>query len=108
MRKWLWLFILALVPASYAQINIPAPSYVRTLPATCGNSGSWVLISTGAYYVCYAGVPKLVGGGAGTVTAVSIATANGVSGTSSGGPTPALTITLGNITPTTVNGAPIS
>ena len=45
MRKWLWLFILTLAPASYAQINIPAPSYVRTLPATCGNSGSWVLIS---------------------------------------------------------------
>ena len=70
MRKWLWLFILALAPASYAQINIPAPSYVRTLPATCGNSGSWVLISTGAYYVCFNGVPTLVGGsgGSGTVS----------------------------------------
>ena len=67
MRKWLWLFILTLAPASYAQINIPAPSYVKTLPSTCGNSGSWVLISTGSYYVCYAGVPKLVGGG-GTVS----------------------------------------
>ncbi len=42
--------------------------------------------------------------GAGTVTAVSVATANGVSGSSSGGATPALTITLGAITPTTVNG----
>jgi hypothetical protein len=41
--------------------------------------------------------------GAGTVTAVSVATANGVSGSSSGGATPALTISLGAITPTTVN-----
>lgn len=40
--------------------------------------------------------------GSGTVTAVSVATANGVSGTSSGGATPALTIALGNITPTSV------
>lgn len=40
----------------------------------------------------------------GTVTAVSVATANGVSGTSSGGATPALTIILGAITPTSTNG----
>jgi hypothetical protein len=42
--------------------------------------------------------------GVGTVTAVSVATANGVSGSSSGGATPALTIALGAITPTSVNG----
>ncbi len=42
--------------------------------------------------------------GAGTVTAVSVASANGISGSSSGGATPALTIALGAITPTTVNG----
>lgn len=40
--------------------------------------------------------------GAGTVTAVSVASANGVSGSSSGGATPALTIALGAITPSTV------
>lgn len=39
----------------------------------------------------------------GTVTAVSVATANGVSGSSSGGATPALTISLGAITPSSVN-----
>jgi hypothetical protein len=76
MRKWLWLFILTLAPASYAQINIPAPSYVRTLPATCGNSGSWVVISTGSYYVCHAGVPELVGGGGGGVV-TSVSNSNG-------------------------------
>lgn len=52
--------------------------------------------------------PKIIllggGGGAGTVTAVSIATANGFSGSSSGGATPALTIVAGAITPTSVNG----
>jgi hypothetical protein len=36
------------------------------------------------------------------VTAVSIATANGISGTSSGGSTPALTLILGNIAPTSI------
>ncbi|WP_348269759.1 right-handed parallel beta-helix repeat-containing protein [Edaphobacter paludis] len=43
-----------------------------------------------------------ISGGTGTVTAVSVATANGVSGTSSGGSTPALTISLGAITPSSV------
>lgn len=50
--------------------------------------------------------PKIIllggGGGVGTVTAVSIATANGFSGSSSGGATPALTIIAGAITPTSV------
>lgn len=46
--------------------------------------------------------------GTGTVTAIGVTTANGVSGSSSGGTTPNLTITLGAITPTTVNGLTIS
>lgn len=48
------------------------------------------------------------GTGSGTVTAVSVATANGVSGTSSGGATPALTIALGSITPTSLTTQTIS
>lgn len=48
------------------------------------------------------------GAGTGTLTAVSIATANGISGTSSGGATPTLTITLGAITPTSVNSVVLS
>jgi hypothetical protein len=45
----------------------------------------------------------------GTVTAVSVASANGISGSSSGGATPALTIVLGAITPTSVTSSgPIS
>ena len=46
--------------------------------------------------------------GAGTVTAVSVASANGVSGSSSGGATPALTITLGAITPSSVQVSGLS
>jgi len=42
------------------------------------------------------------GTGAGTVTAIGVTTANGVSGTSSGGTAPNLTISLGDITPTSV------
>lgn len=45
------------------------------------------------------------GGGSGTVTSVSVTTANGVSATvANSTTTPALTFTLGAITPTTVNG----
>ena len=44
----------------------------------------------------------------GTVTAVSIANANGFSGSSSGGATPVLTIVAGAITPSSVNGVTIS
>lgn len=40
--------------------------------------------------------------GSGTVTAIGVTTANGVSGSSSGGATPNLTITLGAITPSSV------
>lgn len=46
--------------------------------------------------------------GSGTVTAIGVTTANGVSGTSSGGAAPNLTITLGAITPSTVNGVTLS
>lgn len=47
--------------------------------------------------------------GSGTpVTAVSVTTANGISGSSSGGATPSLTFTLGAITPSSVNTVVIS
>ncbi len=46
-----------------------------------------------------------VGDGTGTVRSVSVVSANGISGTvASGTTTPAITLTLGAITPTTVNG----
>lgn len=49
------------------------------------------------------------GGGTGTVTSVSVTTANGVSGSvANATTTPAISITLGAITPTTVNGLTIT
>lgn len=49
------------------------------------------------------------GGGSGTVTSVSVVTANGVSGSvATATTTPAITLTLGAITPTTVNGLTIT
>ena len=59
------------------------------------------IITVGSGLSLSAGVLTATGG-SGTVTAVSIATANGVSGSSSGGATPALTIALGAITPSSV------
>ncbi len=47
--------------------------------------------------------------GSGTVTSVSVTTANGISGSvATSTTTPAITLTLGDITPTTVNGLTIS
>ncbi len=75
--------------------------YTLTSAQTC-SAGSFVSALTAA------GGSTCTAGNTGTVTAVSVATANGVSGTSSGGATPALTISLGAITPTTVNGLAVS
>ena len=50
-------------------------------------------------------VSAVMASGAGTVTSVSVVTANGVSGTvATATTTPAITLTLGAITPSTVNG----
>lgn len=49
------------------------------------------------------------GGGSGTVTSVSVVTANGVSGTvATATTTPAISLSLGAITPTSVNGITLS
>ena len=48
------------------------------------------------------------GGGGGNVTTIGVTSANGISGTSSGGDTPSLTISLGAITPSSVNGLVLS
>jgi hypothetical protein len=60
--------------------------YVWTATDTVGN-GSW---------------QAATGGGGGGVSSIAVATANGVSGTSSGGSNPSLTMVLGDITPTSV------
>lgn len=53
--------------------------------------------------------PDGSGGGSGTVTSVSVVTANGVSGSvATATTTPAITLTLGSITPSSVNGVTVS
>ena len=74
--------LLAVCVAARAQIV--APNTVILGPLSAGGGG---------------------GGGSGTVTSVSVSTANGVSGTvATATTTPAISLTLGAITPTSVNG----
>jgi len=72
-------------------------------PNPCATPSFYYQTSVGLF-VCVGGVPVAVGGGGsgGAVDTIGITPANGVSGTSSGGADPRLTITLGDITPTSV------
>jgi hypothetical protein len=71
-------------------------------PTTPTNGDLWT--TTAGLYARINGatVGPFGAGGGGTVTAIGVTTANGVSGSSSGGATPNLTITLSAITPTTI------
>jgi hypothetical protein len=70
------------------------PSAVRFIRVNADNSVSALDAST---------FLTAIGGGAGTVTTVSVATANGVSGSvATATTTPAITLTLGDITPSSV------
>ena len=88
--------LLTVLPASAQQTvpdSLPGCQYNTTPPTlTSGQSALWQCDQNG----------KLItsGGGLGTVTSVSVATANGVSGTvANPTTTPAITLTLGAITP---------
>ena len=81
------------------------PAITLTLGAITPTSTNGVSSATMAFMDATSSVQtQLNSKGVGTVTAVSVASANGVSGTSSGGATPAITIALGAITPTSTNG----
>ncbi len=71
-------------------------SQTYTLPTGYPISANEMLVSTTG------GVMSWAPQNAGTVTGIGVTTANGVSGSSSGGATPSLTITLGAITPSSV------
>lgn len=77
--------------------------------ATAGVGKLYVKSSDSAlYFKNDSGVEIMIGGG-GTVTSVSVTTANGVSGSvATATTTPAITLTLGAITPTSVNGLTIT
>lgn len=83
----------------------------KTINATGGGGGVTSFNTrTGAVTLTSGDVTTALGftPGVGTVTAIGVTTANGVSGVSSGGATPNLTLTLGAITPTSVNGITLS
>lgn len=61
-------------------------------------------VALSSYWSRYPAPPMNLPAGSGLVNTIGITTANGVSGTSSGGANPLLTIALGAITPTSVNG----
>jgi hypothetical protein len=71
---------------------------------TTGTSGAATFVANTLNIPQYSG-----GGGSGTVTSVSVTTANGVSGTvANSTTTPAITLSLGAIVPTTVNSITLS
>lgn len=81
-------------------------------PATCTTTGSNIFYrsDTGALKVCSAtNTWTALSSTTGTVTSVSVTTANGVSGSvANATTTPAITLTLGAIVPTSVNSVVIS
>lgn len=81
----------------------------RLLGRTTASTGAIEQITVGSGLALSAGVLSTTGSGSGTVTSVSVVTANGVSGSvATATTTPAITLTLGAITPTTVNGLTIT
>lgn len=71
---------------------------------SCSGASSALIWTTNTGFGCNSITP-----GTGTVTSVSVATANGVSGTvATATSTPAITLVLGAITPSTVNGNTIT
>jgi hypothetical protein len=82
--------------AATAQLNVFTPTVKGLAPLSGGGTANF-LRSDGTW-----AIPSGTGG-AGTVTSVSVTTANGVSGTVvNASSTPAITLTLGAITPTSI------
>lgn len=76
-----------------------------------GNLYLWYQDGTSEQWVSAAYIPTGggAGGGTGTVTSVSVVSANGITGSvANASTTPAITLTLDAITPTSVNGVAIS
>ena len=106
------LFLLCLTAS--AQVSTATARRVVTgsgaPPSTCAEGSVYGRLGTGLYYCSPANTWTLIGGsgGSGTVTDVSVVTANGVSGSvATSTTTPAITLTLGAITPTSVRTASV-
>lgn len=88
----------------------PSTNASRLLGRRAGSSGDWEPIEIGSGLdMSTGGVLSAVTGGGGTVTSVSVVTNAGISGTVANPTTaPAITLSLGAITPSSVNGVTIS
>jgi len=86
--------------------NLPASGILGVIPIANLATGT----PNGSKFVADDGTLKVPGGvGGGTVTQVSVVTANGVSGSvANDTTTPAITLSLGAITPSSVNGVTLS
>jgi len=94
--------------ASLGAKNLLKPGGVALSAGDIAADGIYLVSYNGAYYQIV-GDGSGGGGGSGTVTSVSVTTANGVSGSvANATTTPAISLTLGAITPTTVNGVTLS
>ncbi len=99
-------FILAFLFSLSPAIAQQGGGVVQIGAVTANNCVKWVSSNkiTDAGATCGGG-----GGGSGTVTSVSVTTANGVSGTvANPSTTPAISLTLGAITPVSVNGLTVT
>jgi hypothetical protein len=90
---------------TYNSLAAPTVGSSTTAVYAVDASGHAEASEAGAAYsrICTA-ANGICSGSGGSVNTIGVTTANGVSGTSSGGADPRLTITLGDITPTSVTG----
>lgn len=114
MKKTLFaiLLITTLIAGAQAQAVTTTAGKLRlygTAPSGACQAGQVGMLVDGTKYKCNSGTWAADTSAAGTVTTVSVTTANGVSGSvANATTTPAITLTLGAITPTTVNGLTIT
>lgn len=94
--------------ATFTGGTLNVPNYTYTLPTATTSVLGGVKVD-GTSITISGGVISATTGGSGTVTSVSVTTANGVSGTvATATTTPAITLTLGAITPSSVNSVVLS
>lgn len=89
----------------YSPANATAYPTLASFPSTAAEGFLAVAQDTGILYVFNNGAFTATGGGggSGTVTSVSVVTANGISGSvATANTTPAITLTLGAITPSSI------